>query len=252
MTDATVPLRGGVRMPTIGLGTAGLRGDGGYAAIRTALDAGYRMVDTATAYGNEAEVGRAVRHSGQDVFVTTKLPPSEAGREDKVLGASLRALGVDAVDLWLIHWPPPHAMTVRSWSAMLAARHAGRVRAIGVSNYGTDLIDTLMRETGEAPAVNQIPWSPGRHDPIVLAESRERGVVVEGYSPLSDTDLDDPTLLAIAARHVVTAAQVVLRWHLQHGIVVIPKSRDAGRQRANRDLDGFELAPDEMATLDAF
>jgi diketogulonate reductase-like aldo/keto reductase len=247
-----VVLRGGVRMPTVGLGTAGLRGGSGYAAIRTALDAGYRMLDTATAYGNEAEVGRAVRDSGRDVFVTTKLPPSEAGHEAMVLDASMRALGVDAVDLWLIHWPPSRAVSVRAWSAMLAARDSGRVRAVGVSNYGIDLIDSLIRDTGEPPAVNQIPWSPGRHEPAVLAESRERGVIVEGYSPLSDTDLDDPTLVAIAFRHGVTAAQVVLRWHLQHGIVVIPKSTDAGRQRANRDLDGFALTPDEMATLDAF
>jgi 2,5-diketo-D-gluconate reductase A len=251
MVDTTVTLRGGVEMPMVGLGTAGLRGRAGYAAIRTALDAGYRMLDTATAYDNEAEVGRAVRDSGLDVFLTTKLPPGDAGREAEVLDASLRALGVDAVDLWLIHWPPATAMTVRVWSALLAARDAGRVRAVGVSNYDTELIDTLVRETGEAPAVNQIPWSPGRHDPAILARSRERGVVVEGYSPLSDTDLDDPALRAVAGGHGVTVAQVVLRWHLQHGIVVIPKSADAGRQRTNLDLDGFALSDEEMSTLDA-
>ena len=198
-------------------------------------------------------MGRALRDSGLDrgeVFLTTKLPPGEAGRERQVLDASLRALGVDQVDLWLVHWPPVAGAGVDTWRAFLDAREAGRVRAVGVSNYDLAMIDKLVRETGEAPAVNQIPWRPGRHDPALLAGHRERGVLVEGYSPLTETDLEDPALTAVARSHGVTPAQVVLAWHLRHGIVVIPKSADAERQRANLDLDGFTLTDAEMSTLD--
>jgi 2,5-diketo-D-gluconate reductase A len=241
-----VDLAGGVAMPAVGLGTAGLRGEAGYRAVRTAIDLGYRHVDSAVAYRNEAEVGRAVRDSGQDVFVTTKLPPEDAGRAAEVLDGSLRALGLERVDLWLVHWPPASALVGPVWEAFRAARDAGKVRAIGVSNYDVALIDRL----DEPPAVNQIPWSPRRHDPVLLAAHRERGVVVEGYSPLKGTNLADPALATFAAAHGVTPAQVVLRWHLQHGIVVIPKSGNADRMRTNADLWGFALTADEMAALD--
>jgi diketogulonate reductase-like aldo/keto reductase len=245
-TAPTVVLPGDVHLPVVGLGTAGLLGQSGYTAVRAALDAGYRHVDTAVAYRNEAEVGRAVRDSGLDVFVTTKLPPADAARAEAVLDGSLRALGLDRVDLWLVHWPPATADRARVWSAFRAARDAGKVRAIGVSNYGLDLLDEL----DEAPAVNQIPWSPRRHDPALLAAHRDRGVVLEGYSPLSDTDLDDPTLAAVAAAHGVTPAQVVLRWHLHHGVVVIPKSGHPARIRSNVDLWGFDLDEEEIAAVD--
>jgi 2,5-diketo-D-gluconate reductase A len=250
----TVELTGGVALPMVGLGTAGLLGESGYAALRDALDAGYRSIDTATAYRNEAEVGRAVRDSGVDrsaVFVTTKLPPEQAGREVEVLDASLRALGLDYVDLWLVHWPPGGRAAVATWEAFLAARESGKVRAVGVSNYSVGQVDELVAGTGEAPAVNQIPWYPRRHDPAVLAASRERGVVVMGYSPLNGTDLTAPALTAAAAAHGVSAAQVVLRWHLHHGIVVIPKSADPRRLRMNLDLWGFALSPGEIAAVDA-
>jgi diketogulonate reductase-like aldo/keto reductase len=250
----TVGLGNDVDMPVVGLGTAGLLGESGYAAVRTALDAGYRAVDTATAYRNEREVGRALRDSGLDrsaVFVTTKLPPEEIGREAEVLDASLRALAVDHVDLWLIHWPPRGHAAVPTWEAFLAAREAGKVRAAGVSNYDVAQLDELAAATGVLPAVNQIPWSPGGHDPELLAAHRERGVVVEGYSPLSQADLGHPTLRTVAAAHGVSTAQVVLRWHLHHDIVVIPKSGHPARQRANLDLDGFALTGAEIAAVDA-
>ncbi len=254
MRMPTVELSGGVPMPMAGLGTARLLGEPGYAAVREALDVGYRLVDTATAYRNEPEVGRALRDSGVDrseVFVTTKLPPEEAGRETRVLDDSLRALGVDHVDLWLVHWPPGGRATVRTWEAFLAAREAGKARAVGVSNHTLGQLDELTAATGIAPAVNQVPWSPSRHDPVTLAASRERGVVVEGYSPLSGTNLAEPALAAVADAHGVTAARVVLRWHLHHGIVVIPKSGDPARLRANLDLWTFALTPEEIAAIDA-
>ncbi len=249
-----VALAGDVSMPMVGFGTWQLRGRAAYRAVLLALEAGYRHIDTATMYGNEDEVGRAVRDSGldrQDVFITTKVPPSAAGRERETLAASLGTLGTDYVDLWLIHWPPAGRAAPPMWQEFLEARSRGQARAIGVSNYRTGQVDELIQATGQPPAVNQIPWSPSQHDPRRLSESRDRGVVVEGYSPLKGTRLDDPVLAEIAERHGVTPAQVVLRWHLDHGITVIPKSGHPDRIRQNLDVFGFALAPDEVARIDA-
>jgi diketogulonate reductase-like aldo/keto reductase len=205
-------------------------------------------------YGNETEVGQALRDSGvprEEVFVTTKLPPERAGREQETLAKSLRALGVGSIDLWLIHWPPAAGSSVRVWREFIAARDAGLTRSIGVSNYSTAQIDELISATGETPVANQIPWSPFDYSASVLAESRERGVVVEGYSPLKGSDLRNPVLTEIADRHGVTVPQVVLRWHLEHGIPVIPKSSRKERIEANFDLFGFQLDADEVTRLDA-
>jgi 2,5-diketo-D-gluconate reductase A len=249
----TITLDGGVEMPMVGFGTWQVTGRPGYEAVRQALEAGYRHLDTATMYGNEAEVGRAVRDSGlrrEDVFITTKLPPGRAGRERETLDGSLRALGTDHVDLWLIHWPPNGRAAPQTWQRFLEARQEGLTRAVGVSNYSTAQLDELISATGQGPAINQIPWSPSLHDAGRLAESRERGVAVEGYSPFKNTDLADPVLTAIAAGHGVTPAQVVLRWHLEHGIVVIPKSVTPERIAANLAVFGFELTPDEVQRID--
>ena len=247
-------LPGGIAMPMIGFGTWQLRGSAGYEAILEALRAGYRHIDTATMYGNEAEVGQALRDSGLDrrqVFLTTKLPPGRVGRERRTLCASLRALGTDHVDLWLVHWPPAARALTTVWREFLALREEGKTRAVGVSNYSIKQIDTLVRATGVAPVVNQIPWSPARYDPGLLAASRERQVTVEGYSPLKGTNLADPVLTEIAAAHDATPAQVVLRWHLEHRIAVIPKSGRRERIAANIDLLRFQLTPDEVARIDA-
>jgi diketogulonate reductase-like aldo/keto reductase len=250
-----VDLGGGVTMPMLGLGTWQLRGKHGYEAIRYALEVGYRHVDTATMYRNEAEVGRAVRDSRslerEDVFITTKLLGSDVGRERAAIEASLRALGTSYVDLWLVHWPPGPADLVRVWQEFIAVRDDGLARAIGVSNYSTEQIDQLIDATGERPSVNQIPYGLRRHDPKLLSAMRERGVIVEGYSPLKNANLRDPTLAEIAARHHVTPAQVVLRWHLQHGIPVIPKSGDPERITANFAGFGFSLTRDDVALLDS-
>jgi 2,5-diketo-D-gluconate reductase A len=246
-------LPGGFAIPMIGFGTWQLRGSAAYQAVLVALKAGYRHIDTATMYRNEAEVGRALRDSGlarRDVFVTTKLPPGNAGRERQTLEASLRALGTDYVDLWLVHWPPAARALVPVWREFLAARSEGRSRTVGVSNYSIAQIDALTQATGEAPVVNQIPWSPQQFDPAVLAASRERGVTLEGYSPLKGSDLRDPTLTGIAEAHGVTPAQVVLRWHIEHGIVVLAKSSRPDRIAANVDLMSFSLTPDEVARID--
>jgi diketogulonate reductase-like aldo/keto reductase len=257
MTEAVaVPvttLPGGVEMPMIGFGTWQLRGRTGRQAVLSALGAGYRHIDTATMYGNEAEVGHALAGSGLDrdaVFLTTKLPSSRADRERATIATSLRALGTDYVDLWLVHWPPAGRKLCQVWREFLTVRDEGRVRAIGVSNYSLAQIDRLTEATGVTPAVNQIPWSPARHDPALLAGHRERGVAVEGYSPLKGANLKDPVLTGIATAHGVTPAQVVLRWHLEHGVTIIPKSSHPDRIAANIDVLRFTLTPDQVARID--
>jgi 2,5-diketo-D-gluconate reductase A len=252
-SQPAVALDPGGAMPLVGLGTWQMTGTRCQAAVRAALDVGYRHIDTATMYGNEREVGRAVRESGvprEQVFVTTKLPPGAAGRERRTLDASLRALGTDHVDLWLVHWPPRGRALLSTWEELLAARDRGLARAVGVSNYRPAQLDELIAATGVAPQVNQIPWAPALYDAALLGEHRRRGVVLEGYSPFKNTDLGHPVLVEIAARHGVTPAQVVVRWHLDHQVVVIPKSATPERIAANLDVFGFSLTEEELARID--
>jgi 2,5-diketo-D-gluconate reductase A len=249
--DVAVLAQGG-RMPLVGFGTWRLRGSEAVRATSAALEAGYRHLDTATMYRNEAEVGRALAESGiprDDVFVTTKCPPDRTGRELETLRESLDLLGLDHVDLWLVHWSSG-GRDVEMWQAFVEAQRAGLARDVGVSNFGSRLLDEITSETGVAPAVNQIQWSPLRHDAAVVAEHRQRGVVLEGYSGLKGGTLDHPTIRGIAEEIGRTTAQVIVRWHLQHGIVVIPKSSDPERIRSNADVAGFELSDEDMATLD--
>jgi diketogulonate reductase-like aldo/keto reductase len=154
------------------------------------------------------------------------------------------------VDLWLVHWPPPARALAPVWREFLTLRGQGLARAVGVSNYSIAQIDRLVQATGEAPAVNQVPWSPAQYDGAVLEDSRERGVTLEGYSPLKGTDLGHPVLAGIAGKHGVTPARVVLRWHLDHGIAVIPKSARPERIAENFDVLGFSLTPDEVTQID--
>jgi diketogulonate reductase-like aldo/keto reductase len=250
---ASVTLSSGAQMPLVGFGTWRLSGRDAARAVRVALDDGYRLIDTATMYGNETQIGAAIRESGvtrDELFVTTKLPPENAGRERATIEASLAALGLDHVDLWLVHWPPSERVLVRTWEHVLAVRDDGLARDVGVSNYSIDQIDRCGAGTGEAPAVNQIPWAPADFDGSVLHALRERGVVLEGYSPFKHTDLRDPVLTAIAARHEVTPTQVIVRWHVQHEIVVIPKSSKPERIAQNFDVWDLDLGDDEMRALD--
>jgi len=257
MGSMSVPnliLNNGIEIPQLGFGVFKVPAGRTKEVVLAALKTGYRHIDTATMYGNEGDVGRALADSGlhrDEVFITTKLPSGRAGHERATLAASLRALGTSHVDLWLVHWPPSARMLAPVWREFLAMRDEGRARAVGVSNYSLEQIDRLTEGTGEAPAVNQIPWSPARYNDALLAGHRERGVVVEGYSPLKGANLASPVLAGIAADHGVSPAQVVLRWHLEHEIVTIPKSSDPGRIAANIDLLGFSLTPDEVARIDS-
>lgn len=249
-----VTLTGGARMPLLGFGTWQIKGEDAVAATSAALEAGYRHLDTATIYGNEAEVGRALADSGlarDEVFVTTKCPPHLAGQELATLEQSLEMLRLDQVDLWLIHWTPDEGAGVAIWEQFVAAREQGLAREVGVSNYPAELVDELVSATGVTPAVNQVEWSPFLFDQEIVDQHRERGIALEGYSALRGGTLEDPTIGAIAERLGRTPAQVIVRWHLQHGIVVIPKSVRTERIRSNADVGGFELSSEDMAALDA-
>jgi 2,5-diketo-D-gluconate reductase A len=254
LRSPTVTIADDVAMPLLGLGTWQASDQEAYDAVRTALDLGYRLIDTATMYRNEAAVGRAVRESGlarDEVFVTTKLRAGDAGREQETIRASLDAMGVDYLDLWLIHWPVADGAGPGTWQRFIEARDAGLTRAIGVSNYSPAEIDELTDATGVVPAVNQIEWTPALYDATTVAAHRDRGVTIEGYSPFKAADLRDPILLAIADDHGVTVPQVILRWHLEHGFVAIPKSADAGRIAENFDVFGFSLDGGELARIDS-
>ncbi|BCB77300.1 aldo/keto reductase [Phytohabitans flavus] len=254
MTQPTVSVGAGLDMPLLGFGTWQLPGTQAYEPVRVALETGYRHIDTATMYRNESEIGRALRESGvprDEVFLTTKLPAEQAGRERATIEASLKALGVDQVDMWLVHWPPHGTARPQTWRELITAREDGLTRAIGVSNYSVAQIDELTKATGVTPVVNQIPYSPALHDPQLLAEHRERGVVLEGYSPFRRSDLREAVFAEVGAAHGVMPTQVILRWHIQHEIVVIPKSATPERVRENFDVLGFELTGEEMARIDA-
>jgi diketogulonate reductase-like aldo/keto reductase len=251
---ASVPLSDGGEMPLLGFGTWQITGRQATQATEWALEAGYRHLDTATVYRNEAKVGAGLAGSGvsrRDVFITTKCPPGNAGKERATLERSLEQLGTDHVDLWLIHWTPRRGVGVDIWQAFAEARSAGLARAIGVSNYSLAQIDELVSATGVTPAVNQIEWSPLLFDNANLQGHRERGIVLEGYSALRGGTLDHPVVKQVAGRLGRTPAQVIIRWHLEHGVVVIPKSVVRDRIFGNADVDGFELTADDIAALDA-
>ena len=253
-SQEVVRIADGVSIPLIGFGTWELNRDDAYTGVRAALDTGYRHIDTATAYENEDSVGAAVRDSGLDrenVFITTKCPPSSAGREAQTIDASLKALGVDFIDLWLVHWPPNRQASPDTWKAFIAALEQGKTRAIGVSNYSIAQIDELIAATGRAPALNQIPWNPFAFDEREVAELSGRQVVLEGYSPLKRSDLSNPVLAEIAAAHGKTPAQVILRWHVEHGFVVLPRSKRRERIEENFDIFDFQLASEELRRLDS-
>jgi len=248
----TAALPAGGAMPLLGFGTWQLKGPEARSAVEQALEAGYRHLDTATIYGNEREVGAALAASGlprDEVFVTTKCPPDRAGEAAAVLEQSLEALGLDHVDLWLIHWPPPEP--IAAWEQFLKARDAGTATDVGVSNFSLEQLDELERATAVLPAVNQIKWSPLLFDRRVEDGHRERGVVLEGYSGLKGGTLEHPVITGLAGRLGRTPAQVINRWHLQHGVVTIPKSSNPERIRSNADVDSFELSPEDLAELDA-
>ena len=253
LPTTTASLTSGATIPLLGFGTWQLTGATASAATATALSVGYRHLDTATVYGNEGEVGAALRESGvprDQVFVTSKVPPTEAARAREVLETSLRLLGVDALDLWLIHWTED-GVNRDLWAELVRAQADGLVRDVGVSNHSLAQIDELEHATGVRPAVNQIKWSPLLHDAALLDGHRERAVVVEGYSGLKGGTMELPVVVELAARLERTPAQVLVAWQLQHGVVVIPKSTKEARIRENADVADIVLSASDLASLDA-
>ena len=241
------------RMPLLGFGTWQISNRDAPQATAYALQAGYRHIDTATMYQNESGIGKALASVGlprESVFVTTKLPPAHAGRERRTLGESLTKLGLDYVDLWLVHWPPNGQAAPRVWQQFIRAQQEGLTKAIGVSNYSLRQIDELIQVTGVVPQVNQIRWGPSLYDPAMVSGLQQRGVVLEGYSPFKVSNLKDPTLVSIATRHDATAAQVIVGWHIAHGFVVIPKSVRRERIVANAAGVRIELTPEDVAMID--
>jgi 2,5-diketo-D-gluconate reductase A len=227
--------------------------------VATALDAGYRLIDTAKLYGNEEGVGRAIRDSGlarEDVFVTTKVWNADHGYDAtlRAFDESQKLLGLDVVDLYLIHWPTPQRdLYVDTWKALERLYADGRVRAIGVSNFNVPHLQRLLDETTVVPTVNQIELHPGFAQDDLRAFHERHGIVTESWSPLGRGHglLDNPAVTSIADAHGKTPAQVVLRWHLQLGCAVIPKSTHAERIRENFDVFDVELSDDDMAALSA-
>ena len=241
------------RMPLLGFGTWQISNRDASQATAYALQAGYRHIDTATMYQNESGIGKALASVAlprESVFVTTKLPPAHAGRERRTLGESLAKLGLDYVDLWLVHWPPNGQAAPRVWQQFIRAKQEGLTKAIGVSNYSLRQIDELIQVTGVVPQVNQIRWGPSLYDPAMVSGLQQRGVVLEGYSPFKVSNLKDPTLVSIATRHDATAAQVIVAWHIAHGFVVIPKSVRRERIVANAAGVRIELTPEDVAMID--
>jgi diketogulonate reductase-like aldo/keto reductase len=250
----TVTLNDGQWFPELGLGTYNLTGDEGIAAMVAATEAGYRLLDTAVNYGNEREVGEAVRRSGLDrdeLLVTSKIPGRHHGRQDAVrsIEESLSTLGLDRIDLQLIHWPNPSVgKWLETWEGMIEARENGLVRSIGVSNFTPEMLTRLIDETGVTPAVNQVELHPYFPQAELRAFHAEHGIRTESWSPLARRSelLTEAVIGEIAAAHDVTPTRVVLRWHVELDSTPIPKSANPERQRENADVFDFALTPAEI------
>ena len=251
-----IKLNNGVEIPQLGLGVFQVPNAETVQAVTTALEAGYRSIDTAKIYDNERGVGEAVRASGlarEELFVTTKLWNDEQGYDAALKGfdASLSRLGLDYVDLYLIHWPAPSAdRYVDTWKALEKIASDGRARAIGVSNFAQRHLQRLFDETGTVPAVNQVELHPDLAQLELRGFHAEHGIVTEAWSPLAQGGLlTEQSLVALGEKYGKTPAQIILRWHLQIGNVVIPKSVTPDRIRGNIDVFDFELADDDIAVI---
>lgn len=255
-TVPSIVLNDGKTIPALGFGVFQVPDGETQAAVSAALKAGYRSIDTAKIYGNEVGVGRAIAESGiarEDLYITTKLWNDDQGYDSALAAfdASLDRLGLDYLDLYLIHWPVASKdLYVDSFKAFQKIKADGRVRSIGVSNFTIEHLERVIGETGEVPALNQIELHPKFNQAELRAFHTGKGIATEAWSPLGQgTVLADPVIVAIAGAHNVTAAQVVLRWHVQIGNVVIPKSVTPERIKANIDIFGFSLTPDEINAI---
>jgi len=250
-------LNNGVGMPQLGFGVFQIPDEETAAAVKAALEAGYRSIDTAAVYGNEAGVGRALAKTGiprDELFVTTKLWNSQQGYDStlRAFDESMRKLGLEQLDLYLIHWPLPRRdKYLDTWRAFEKLHADGRVRAIGVSNFQPAHLERLLGSSDVVPAVNQVELHPYLQQAEVRAFDEKHGIATEAWSPLAKGGslLGEPAIAELAVKHGRTPAQIVLRWHLQLGNVVIPKSATPSRIAENFDVTGFTLTEEDMATL---
>ncbi len=267
MTQFGITLSNGVEIPALGLGVLQSVGDEAASAVETALRAGYRLIDTAAAYGNEREVGRGIRQSGvarEDVFLTTKLWMTDYGFDSalRAFDTSAAKLGVDTVDLYLLHWPWPadRDRTIAAYRAAERLLADGRVRAIGVANSSGDDLRALMSATDVVPAVNQIEVHPNFQQRDLIATNQELGILTQAWSPIGGVygwagengavpPLQNEAIRAIAQAHGKSAAQVILRWHLQEGRSAIPKSVTPARIAENLDVFDFDLSAEDLAVI---
>jgi diketogulonate reductase-like aldo/keto reductase len=253
--DSRIKLNNGIHIPNIGLGTWILNGKAAYNAVTWALESGYRLIDTATIYGNERKVGEAIKDSGiprNDVFITTKVWKSDQGY-DATLAAfdkSIKKLGLDYLDLYLIHWPVL-GKTIETWKAMEKIYNEGKARAIGVSNYNIFFLNELLDNSSERPAINQVEFSPFLYQEELLKFCDGQDIHLEAYSPLTrGYKLDHPKLTEIAQKYNKSVPQILIRWGLQHHIIEIPKSGDKTHIKENIDIFDFSLKNDEILQLD--
>ncbi|SDS74924.1 Aldo/keto reductase [Pseudarthrobacter equi] len=249
-------LNNGVTIPQLGLGVFQVPPEDTQRIVEDAFEAGYRHIDTAAGYRNEAGVGAAIAATGlprEDIFVTTKLRNGEQGKAQEAFQNSRKALGVDFVDLYLIHWPvPSQGVFVQAWKELERLYDNKQIRAIGVSNFLSDHLDTLLESSEIVPAVNQIELHPSYQQADLAAKCRSLGIEVEAYSPLGQGgDLNGNAVTAIADAHGATTAQVVLAWHLASGNIVIPKTVNPERMRENFAASSLTLSDDELASITA-
>lgn len=252
----SITLNDGRAIPQLGLGVWQASNEQAATAVRAALQAGYRHVDTAAIYDNETGVGEGIASSGvkrEEIFVTTKLWNDAQGGDSalKAFDQSLKRLKLDYVDLYLIHWPAPRKdRYVESWKTLVKLQKDGRAKSIGVSNFTPEHLDRIIAETGVTPVLNQIELHPRFQQTALRDAHAKRGIATESWSPLGQGKLlTDPVVGAIAAKHKRTPAQVIIRWHLDSGLIVIPKSVTPSRIQENADVFGFRLDADDMAKI---
>ena len=257
---AEIPTRvlgDGTSVPVLGFGTYPLRGDDGVRAIASALEVGYRLIDTAVNYRNEREVSEAIRASGVDrgdVFVQTKVPGRDHRGARDCIETSLQVMGLEYLDSVLIHWPnPSQGHYVRAWQGLVEAKEAGLVRSIGVSNFTPAHLDEIIAATGVTPASNQVEMHPAFPQEEQRAADAERGITTQAWSPMGkrSAPFEAEPVAAAAKAHDVSPGQVILRWHLQRGVMPLPKSATPSRQADNLDVFGFELSQQEVDAISA-
>jgi len=248
-------LNNGVTMPWLGLGVWKTKeGEEVIQSVKSAIAAGYRSIDTAAIYGNEEGVGQAIRESGvsrDELFITTKVWNDDQGYEQtlQAFETSRKKLGLDFLDLYLVHWPGKDKY-LDTWKALIHLQKEGLVRSIGVSNFQIRHLQHIIEDTGVVPVVNQVELHPLLSQKELLSYARENGIVLEAWSPLMQGNLDQPKLVEIAEKYGKTVAQVILRWDIQNGVIVIPKSVKEHRIRENAGIFDFELSAEDMAVID--